>query len=189
MPLWTSRRFDWLMAMDDGAGHRHRYPEELLAKDEQAISTRPSSMMPRPSAPCRLSCIRVASPDETPAIGAEGLAASLAISSPSTTSASGITWRDLRLPRLEWNCGKSTAMKMRVGFLPASSTYWLFRQADGLERRTRRGATSAPRGQAFSLYGELTVAQEPGTPRPALSPAARKGRGPNRGAARSSATT
>ena len=70
-------------------------------------------------------------------------------------------------------------MKMLVGFLPASSgTCKLFGEPMGSnDMQARRNVGYMT--QAFSLYGELTVAQNLRTPRPALSPAARKSRGPN----------
>jgi ribosome-dependent ATPase len=56
-------------------------------------------------------------------------------------------------------CGKSTTMKMLVGFLPASSgTCKLFGQpmgSDDMQARRNVGYMT----QAFSLYGELTVEQ------------------------------
>ncbi len=56
-------------------------------------------------------------------------------------------------------CGKTTTMKMLTGLLPATSgTAWLFGEetkASDLETRKRVGYMS----QSFSLYAELTVAQ------------------------------
>jgi ribosome-dependent ATPase len=56
-------------------------------------------------------------------------------------------------------CGKSTTMKMLVGFLPATSgTCQLFGQpmgSDDMQARRNVGYMT----QAFSLYGELTVGQ------------------------------
>ena len=70
-------------------------------------------------------------------------------------------------------CGKSTTMKMLTGLLPATEgEARLFGEpvdADDLATRKRVGYMS----QAFSLYGELTVASEPRTPRPPLRPAPR----------------
>ena len=56
-------------------------------------------------------------------------------------------------------CGKSTTMKMLTGLLPASEgEAWLFgNEADGNDMVTRRRVGYM--SQAFSLYGELTVAQ------------------------------
>ena len=69
-------------------------------------------------------------------------------------------------------CGKSTTMKMLTGLLPPTEgTATLFGssvEAGSMEVRKNLGYMT----QAFSLYGELTVLQEPGPARAALSPAA-----------------
>lgn len=58
-------------------------------------------------------------------------------------------------------CGKSTTMKMLTGLLPASEgEAWLFGQPvdpKDIDTRRRVGYMS----QAFSLYNELTVRQNP----------------------------
>ena len=126
---------------------------------------------------------RVASPDETPAIEAEGLTRQFG-------DFVAVDHVSFRIPRGEIfgflgsnGCGKSTTMKMLVGFLPASSgTCKLFGEPMGSnDMQARRNVGYMT--QAFSLYGELTVAQNLRAPRTALSPPAGKSRGPDRGPA------
>ena len=102
---------------------------------------------------------RVASPDETPAIEAEGLTRQFG-------DFVAVDHVSFRIPRGEIfgflgsnGCGKSTTMKMLVGFLPASSgTCKLFGEPMGSnDMQARRNVGYMT--QAFSLYGELTVAQ------------------------------
>ena len=102
---------------------------------------------------------RVASPDETPAIQAEGLTRKfgdfVAVDHVSFKIPPGEIFGFLGSN----GCGKSTTMKMLVGFLPATSgTCELFGQpmgSDDMQARRNVGYMT----QAFSLYGELTVGQ------------------------------
>ncbi len=102
---------------------------------------------------------RVASPDETPAIEAEGLTRQfgdfVAVDHVSFKIARGEIFGFLGSN----GCGKSTTMKMLTGFLPATSGWCkLFGQPMGssdMEARRNVGYMT----QAFSLYGELTVGQ------------------------------
>ena len=102
---------------------------------------------------------RVASPDETPAIEAEGLTRQfgdfVAVDHVSFKIARGEIFGFLGSN----GCGKSTTMKMLVGFLPATSgTCKLFGEPMGSnDMQARRNVGYMT--QAFSLYGELTVAQ------------------------------
>ena len=102
---------------------------------------------------------RVASPDETPAIEAEGLTRQfgdfVAVDHVSFKIARGEIFGFLGSN----GCGKSTTMKMLVGFLPATSgTCKLFGEPMGSnDMQARRNVGYMT--QAFSLYGELTVVQ------------------------------
>jgi ribosome-dependent ATPase len=102
---------------------------------------------------------RVASPDEAPAIEAEGLTRQFG-------DFVAVDHVSFRIPRGEIfgflgsnGCGKSTTMKMLVGFLPATSgTCKLFGEPMGSnDMQARRNVGYMT--QAFSLYGELTVGQ------------------------------
>src|SRR5271166_4778485 len=158
-----AERFDWLMAMDEGKIIATGTLKELLAKtgepnlDEAFIALMPEAkraqhkkVVVRP---------RVASPDETPAIEAEGLTRQfgdfVAVDHVSFRIARGEIFGFLGSN----GCGKSTTMKMLVGFLPASSgTCKLFGEPMGSnDMQARRNVGYMT--QAFSLYGELTVAQ------------------------------
>ena len=158
-----AERFDWLMAMDEGKIIATGTLKELLAKtgepnlDEAFIALMPEAkraqhkkVVVRP---------RVASPDETPAIEAEGLTRQfgdfVAVDHVSFKIARGEIFGFLGSN----GCGKSTTMKMLVGFLPASSgTCQLFGQPMGSnDMQARRNVGYMT--QAFSLYGELTVGQ------------------------------
>jgi ribosome-dependent ATPase len=158
-----AERFDWLMAMDDGKIIATGALKELLAKtgkpnlDEAFIALMPEAkralhkeVVVRP---------RVASPDETPAIEAEGLTRQFG-------NFVAVDHVSFRIPRGEIfgflgsnGCGKSTTMKMLTGFLPATSgTCKLFGQPMGSsDMQARRNVGYMT--QAFSLYGELTVVQ------------------------------
>ena len=102
---------------------------------------------------------RVASADETLAIEAEGLTRRFG-------DFVAVDHVSFKIPRGEIfgflgsnGCGKSTTMKMLVGFLPATSgACQLFGQpmgSDDMQARRNVGYMT----QAFSLYGELTVRQ------------------------------
>ena len=158
-----AQRFDWLMAMDEGKIIATGTLKELLAKtgepnlDDAFIALLPEAkraqhkkVVVRP---------RVASPDETPAIEAEGLTKRfgdfVAVDHVSFKIARGEIFGFLGSN----GCGKSTTMRMLVGFLPATSgTCRLFGSpmgSDDMEARRHVGYMT----QAFSLYGELTVRQ------------------------------
>ena len=158
-----AQRFDWLMAMDDGKIIAHGTLQELLDKtgeatlDEAFIALLPEEkralhqkVMVRP---------RVASPDEVPAIEAEGLTRRfgdfVAVDHVNFRIAPGEIFGFLGSN----GCGKSTTMKMLTGFLPATEGWAkLFGSPMGsndMEMRRNVGYMT----QAFSLYGELTVRQ------------------------------
>jgi ribosome-dependent ATPase len=158
-----AERFDWLMAVDDGKIIATGTLKELLAKtgepnlDEAFIALMPEAK--RASHQKVVVRPRVASPDETPAIEAEGLTRRFG-------DFVAVDHVSFEIPRGEIfgflgsnGCGKSTTMKMLVGFLPATSgTCELFGQpmgSDDMQARRNVGYMT----QAFSLYGELTVRQ------------------------------
>ena len=187
-----AERFDWLMAMDDGKIIATGTLKELLAKTgEPNLDEAFIAMMPEAKRALHKKVVvrpRVASPDETPAIEAEGLTRQfgdfVAVDHVSFKIARGEIFGFLGSN----GCGKSTTMKMLVGFLPATSgTCKLFGEPMGSnDMQARRNVGYMT--QAFSLYGELTVAQNLRAARPALSPAAGKDPRP-RSRSCSSATT
>ena len=158
-----AERFDWLMAMDDGKIIATGTLKELLAKTgEPNLDEAFIAMMPEAKRALHKKVVvrpRVASPDETPAIEAEGLTRQfgdfVAVDHVSFKIARGEIFGFLGSN----GCGKSTTMKMLVGFLPATSgTCKLFGEPMGSnDMQARRNVGYMT--QAFSLYGELTVAQ------------------------------
>jgi ribosome-dependent ATPase len=158
-----AERFDWLMGMDDGKIIATGTLKELLTKTgEPNLDEAFIAMMPEAKRATHKKVVmrpRVASPDETPAIEAEGLTRQfgdfVAVDHVSFKIARGEIFGFLGSN----GCGKSTTMKMLVGFLPASSgTCKLFGQpmgSDDMQARRNVGYMT----QAFSLYGELTVTQ------------------------------
>ena len=158
-----AERFDWLMGMDDGKIIATGTLKELLAKTgEPNLDEAFIAMMPEVKRALHKKVVvrpRVASPDETPAIEAEGLTRQfgdfIAVDHVSFKIARGEIFGFLGSN----GCGKSTTMKMLVGFLPASSgTCKLFGEPMGSnDMQARRNVGYMT--QAFSLYGELTVAQ------------------------------
>src|SRR6201995_2775618 len=158
-----AERFDWLMAMDDGKIIATGTLKELLAKtSERNLDDAFIAMIPEAKRPLHKKVLvrpRVASPDETPAIEAEGLTRQfgdfVAVDHVSFRIARGEIFGFLGSN----GCGKSTTMKMLVGFLPATSgTCKLFGEPMGSnDMQARRNVGYMT--QAFSLYGELTVEQ------------------------------
>ena len=158
-----AERFDWLMGMDDGKIIATGTLKELLAKTgEPNLDDAFIAMMPEAKRATHKKVVvrpRVVSPDETPVIEAEGLTRQfgdfVAVDHVSFKIARGEIFGFLGSN----GCGKSTTMKMLVGFLPASSgTCKLFGQpmgSDDMQARRNVGYMT----QAFSLYGELTVEQ------------------------------
>jgi ribosome-dependent ATPase len=156
-------RFDWLAAMDDGKVIAHGAPNEILAKagksnlDDAFIALLPEEkrqlhqeVVVRP---------RTLSPDETPAIEAEGLTRRfgdfVAVDHVSFKLGRGEIFGFLGSN----GCGKTTTMKMMTGLLPVTEGWAkLFGKpmgADDMQARQNVGYMS----QAFSLYSELTVRQ------------------------------
>ena len=158
-----AQRFDWLMAMDEGRVIATGTLKELLAKTgESNLDDAFIALMPEAKRASHQKVVvrpRVASSDETPAIEAEGLTRRFG-------DFVAVDHVSFKIPRGEIfgflgsnGCGKSTTMKMLVGFLPATSgTCQLFGQpmgSDDMQARRNVGYMT----QAFSLYGELTVRQ------------------------------
>lgn len=158
-----AERFDWLMAMDDGKVIATGTLKELLEQTgESNLDDAFIALMPEAKRASHQKVVvrpRVASPDETPAIEAEGLTRKFG-------EFVAVDHVSFKIPRGEIfgflgsnGCGKSTTMKMLVGFLPATSgTCQLFGQpmgSDDMQARRNVGYMT----QAFSLYGELTVRQ------------------------------
>jgi ribosome-dependent ATPase len=158
-----AQRFDWLMAMDDGKIIAIGTLKELLAKTGQPnLDEAFIALMPEAKRAVHKKVVvrpRVTSPDETPAIEAEGLTRQFG-------DFVAVDHVSFKIPRGEIfgflgsnGCGKSTTMKMLTGFLPATSGWCkLFGQPMGssdMEARRNVGYMT----QAFSLYGELTVRQ------------------------------
>jgi ribosome-dependent ATPase len=158
-----AERFDWLMAMDDGKIIATGTLKELLAKTgEPNLDEAFIALMPEAKRALHQKVVvrpRIASPDETPAIEADGLTRRfgdfVAVDHVSFKIARGEIFGFLGSN----GCGKSTTMKMLVGFLPATSgTCKLFGEPMGSnDMQARRNVGYMT--QAFSLYGELTVAQ------------------------------
>jgi ribosome-dependent ATPase len=157
-----AQRFDWLVAMDDGALLATGTPAELLARTgagtlEAAFVALLPEAKKRGHAPVVIPPLRKDEGDI--AIEAQGLTMRFG----DFVAVDGV---DLRIRRGEIfgflgsnGCGKSTTMKMLTGLLPASSgRAWLFgREVDPHDMATRRRVGYM--SQAFSLYSELTVEQ------------------------------
>ncbi len=158
-----AERFDWLMAMDEGHIIATGALKELLAKTGEAnLDDAFIALMPEAKRALHKKVVvrpRIASPDETPAIEAEGLTRQFG-------DFVAVDHVSFKIPRGEIfgflgsnGCGKSTTMKMLVGLMPATSgTCKLFGQPMGSsDMQARRNVGYMT--QAFSLYGELTVGQ------------------------------
>ncbi|MGA2495677.1 MAG: ribosome-associated ATPase/putative transporter RbbA [Roseiarcus sp.] len=158
-----AQRFDWLMAMDEGRIIAEGTLKDLLERTgESNLDDAFIALMPEAKRALHHKVVvrpRVVSPDETPAIEAEGLTRQFG-------DFIAVDHVSFKIPRGEIfgflgsnGCGKSTTMKMLTGFLPATSGWAkLFGQPMGsndMEARRTVGYMT----QAFSLYGELTVRQ------------------------------
>ena len=157
-----AQRFDWLVAMDDGAILATGTPAELLARTgADALEAAFIALLPeakkRGHAPLVIPPLQEGGADV--AIEAQGLTMRFG----DFVAVDGV---HLRIRRGEIfgflgsnGCGKSTTMKMLTGLLPASSgRAWLFgREVDPHDLATRRRVGYM--SQSFSLYGELTVEQ------------------------------
>ena len=157
-----AQRFDWLVAMDDGAVLATGAPDEILRRTgcsnlEAAFAELLPEARKRGHAPVVIPPLDVDEND-------------IAIEARDLTMRFGdfvaVDRVNFRIRRGEIfgflgsnGCGKSTTMKMLTGLLPASEGQaWLFgHEVDPRDIATRRRVGYM--SQAFSLYGELTVRQ------------------------------
>ncbi|MGD9774211.1 ribosome-associated ATPase/putative transporter RbbA [Diaphorobacter sp.] len=157
-----AQRFDWLVAMDDGAILAAGTPAELLARAgadtlEAAFIALLPEARKRGHSPVVMEPLQAG--DDDIAIEAQGLTMRfgdfVAVDSVSFRIRRGEIFGFLGSN----GCGKSTTMKMLTGLLPASEgRAWLFgHEVDPHDMATRRRVGYM--SQAFSLYGELTVEQ------------------------------
>ena len=156
-------RFDWLAAMDDGKVIAQGAPKEILAKAGKSnLDDAFVALLPEEKRALHQEVVvraRTPSPDETPAIEAEGLTRRfgdfIAVDHVSFKIGRGEIFGFLGSN----GCGKTTTMKMMTGLLPVTEgSAKLFGKpmgADDMEARQSVGYMS----QAFSLYSELTVRQ------------------------------
>jgi ribosome-dependent ATPase len=157
-----AERFDWLIAMDAGRILATGTPEELERKtgcqnlEETFVALLPEE---KRGAARRLTIPPRVETDAEPAIVAKNLTRRFgkftAVNAVNFTIERGEIFGFLGSN----GCGKSTTMKMLTGLLPATEgEARLFGKpvdANSTDTRMRVGYMS----QAFSLYGELTVAQ------------------------------
>ncbi|MCC7411015.1 MAG: ribosome-associated ATPase/putative transporter RbbA [Gammaproteobacteria bacterium] len=158
-----AERFDWLVAMDDGAVLATGTPAELKAQvGADNLDAAFIAMLPEAKRAGYKTLVvppRDVSSGGAPAIEAKALTMRFG-------NFTAVDHVDFRIQRGEIfgflgsnGCGKTTTMKMLTGLLPPTEGQaWLFGRlvdARDLETRKRVGFMS----QSFSLYGELTVAQ------------------------------
>lgn len=154
--------FDWLVAMDAGKVLDTGSPDELKARTETDdleaafIRLLPAEKRGKDQ---RLEIPSLETTEGVPAISARGLTRRFG----DFTAVDNVSF-EIREGEIfgflgSNGCGKTTTMKMLTGLLPVSSgEAFLFGKAvdaNDLETRKRVGFMS----QAFSLYGELSVAQ------------------------------
>ncbi|HEY0232948.1 MAG TPA: ribosome-associated ATPase/putative transporter RbbA [Dokdonella sp.] len=158
-----AQRFDWLVAIDAGKVLATGTPQELLARTGSAsLEAAFIQLLPeqekRGYVPVEISPL-AGDADSDIAIEARGLTMRFG-------DFVAVDRVDFRIRRGEIfgflgsnGCGKSTTMKMLTGLLPASEgEAWLFgHKVDPKDIDTRRRVGYMSQG--FSLYGELTVAQ------------------------------
>ncbi|MEM5400341.1 ribosome-associated ATPase/putative transporter RbbA [Paraburkholderia unamae] len=158
-----AQRFDWLIAMDDGAVLATGTPVDLLERtttdslEEAFIALLPESKK-RGHQPVEIAPLQA---DEHAEIAIE--AKDLTMRFGDFVAVDHVSFRIRRGEIFGFlgsnGCGKSTTMKMLTGLLPASEGHaWLFGHEVNprdLDTRRRVGYMS----QAFSLYSELTVRQ------------------------------
>ena len=157
-----AERFQWLMAMDAGKLLATGSPAELLAQtaaatlEEAFVALVPEEKRGHHR---RLSIPPLPADDEPPVIVAKNLTRHFG----DFTAVNDVSFAIQRGEIFGFlgsnGCGKTTTMKMLTGLLPASAgEATLFGKkvdAADIETRRRVGYMS----QSFSLYGELTVAQ------------------------------
>jgi len=157
-----AERFDWLVAMDDGRILATGTPTELKQKtgaddiESVFVNLLPDDRRNRRGV---LTIPPLRKTDGAPAIVAKGLPRRFG----NFTAVDHVSFEIQKGEIFGFlgsnGCGKTTTMKMLTGLLPASEgEAFLFgnpADANDLETRKRVGFMS----QGFSLYGELTVAQ------------------------------
>jgi ribosome-dependent ATPase len=158
-----AQRFDWLIAMDDGAILATGTPAELLARtttdslEEAFIALLPEAKK-RGHKPVEIVPLQA---DQNAEIAIE--AKDLTMRFGDFVAVDHVSFRIRRGEIFGFlgsnGCGKSTTMKMLTGLLPASEgKAWLFgHEVDPRDIDTRRRVGYM--SQAFSLYSELTVRQ------------------------------
>ncbi len=157
-----AERFDWLVAMDDGALLATGTPTELLERTgahhlEAAFAELLPEERKRGHKPVVIPPLDV--DDDDIAIEAKDLTMRFG----DFVAVDHVSFRIRRGEIFGFlgsnGCGKSTTMKMLTGLLPASEGQaWLFgNEVDSHDIATRRRVGYM--SQAFSLYGELTVRQ------------------------------
>ncbi|MDV7143148.1 ribosome-associated ATPase/putative transporter RbbA [Tropicimonas sp. TH_r6] len=154
--------FDWLVAMEDGRVLDNGSPDELMAMTGTAdIEAAFVRLLPeaRRGGSAELAIPPLENSDGPPAITATGLTRRFG----DFTAVDDVSF-EIRPGEIfgflgSNGCGKTTTMKMLTGLLPISEgAATLFGRpvdASDLATRNRVGFMT----QAFSLYGELTVAQ------------------------------
>lgn len=158
-----AERFDWLVAMNDGAILATGTPQELLAHTKTSnLDAAFIALLPEEQRRGHHDVVippRAVSGDDNIAIEAENVTVRFG----KFTAVDNVSFR---IPRGEIfgflgsnGCGKTTTMKVLTGLLPASEgTAKLFGRAvdpNDIDIRRHVGYMS----QAFSLYSELTVRQ------------------------------
>jgi len=154
--------FEWLVAMDAGHVLDTGTPQELMTKTKtESLEKAFVQLLPaeKRGSNTELHIPPLEKTEATPAIVAKGLTRRFgdftAVNDVSFEIQAGEIFGFLGSN----GCGKTTTMKMLTGLLPASEgEAFLFGKpvdANDLETRKRVGFMS----QSFSLYGELTVAQ------------------------------
>ncbi|MCH8179692.1 MAG: ribosome-associated ATPase/putative transporter RbbA [Proteobacteria bacterium] len=158
-----AQRFDWLMAMDEGRVLAHGAPAELLARTgSTSLEAAFIALLPeakrRDHRPVEIPPLPPHGQHDV-AIEAQGLTMRFG----DFTAVDHVGFRILRGEIFGFlgsnGCGKSTTMKMLTGLLPASEgeALLLGQRVDPRDMATRRRVGYM--SQAFSLYNELTVAQ------------------------------
>ena len=182
-----AERFDWLMAMDDGKIIATGTLKELLAKTgEPNLDEAFIAMMPEAKRALHKKVVvrpRVASPDETPAIEAEGLTRRFGdFVAVDHVELQDSPRRDLRLSRFERLRQVDDHENARR--LPAGDQRHLqaVRRADGLERHASPPKRRLHDPSVLALW-RIDGRPKPRPARAALSFAERQGRGPDRGPA------
>ena len=158
-----ARRFDWLVAMDAGRVLATGTPAELLARTGlHTLEAAFIALLPEARraghAPVVVPPLAMG-PEAEIAIEAEGLTMRFG----DFVAVDGVSFRIRRGEIFGFlgsnGCGKTTTMKMLTGLLPASAgqAHLLGHPVDPHDLATRRRVGYM--SQSFSLYGELTVAQ------------------------------